>query len=276
LSYVEDAAPSKRRKRRKINPAAQDPTPVRPGGKAAPDLTGVDVSNHLWYHLLTMTILVVEDEKKVALFLKKGLQEEGYAVDLAHNGEDGLSMATDIEYDLIVLDIYLPRLDGIEVLKRLREGRVHTPVLLLTIRATIEDKVLGLNSGADDYLTKPFAFDELIARARALLRRRSHLDPAVLRFADLVLDPVRHTVSRGSRRIGLTLKEFSLLEYLMRNTDRVVTRAMITDHVWSHNFDSGTNVVDVYVNYLRKKIDGESEPRLIHTVRGVGYVMKVD
>ena len=223
-----------------------------------------------------MKILVVEDEKKVANFLNKGLQEEGYLVDLADNGADGLSLATDREYDLIVLDIYLPRLDGIAVLKRLREARVATPVLLLTVRATIEDKVLGLDSGADDYLTKPFAFDELIARVRALLRRRSQIDESVLRFSDLFLDLVRRTVVRGKRRIELTLKEFSLLEYLMRNAGRVVTRTMITEHVWSHDFDTGTNVVDVYVNYLRKKIDTGSETRLIHTVRGVGYVMKVE
>jgi heavy metal response regulator len=223
-----------------------------------------------------MRILVVEDEKKVANFLKKGLREEGYLVDLADNGEDGLSLATDTEYDLIVLDIYLPRLDGIAVLKRLREARVATPVLLLTVRATIEDKVLGLDSGADDYLTKPFAFDELIARVRALLRRRSQIEESVLRFSDLSLDLVRRTVVRGTRRIELTLKEFSLLEYLMRNAGRVVTRTMITERVWSHDFDTGTNVVDVYVNYLRKKIDTGSETRLIHTVRGVGYVMKVE
>lgn len=220
---------------------------------------------------------VVEDEKKVANFLRKGLQEEGYAVDLADNGQDGLYLATDKEYDLIILDIYLPKLDGIAVLKKLREERVATPVLLLTVRATIEDKVLGLNSGADDYLTKPFAFDELIARVRALLRRGAGgIEDSVLRFADVSLDLARHTVMRGSRKIELTLKEFSLLEYLMRNAGRVVTRAMITDHVWNHDFDTGTNVVDVYVNYLRKKIDAESEVRLIHTVRGVGYVMKVE
>ncbi|MGD0230117.1 MAG: heavy metal response regulator transcription factor [Syntrophorhabdales bacterium] len=223
-----------------------------------------------------MKILIVEDERKVANFLRKGLQEEGYTVDIVHNGEDGLSMATDREYDLIVLDIYLPKLDGFAVLKSLRGQKVATPVLLLTIRATIEDKVLGLDLGADDYLTKPFAFEEFLARVRALLRRSNHLDAAVLRFADLVLDPVRRTVVRGQRRIDLTLKEFSLLEYFMRNIDRVVTRTMIIGHVWNYDFDSETNVVDVYVNYLRKKIDADSEAKLIHTVRGVGYVMKVD
>ncbi len=223
-----------------------------------------------------MTILIIEDEKKLANFLKKGLQEEGYAVDLVDNGEDGLYMATSRAYDLVVLDIYIPKLDGFAVLKKLREQRVTTPVLLLTIRATIEDKVLGLDLGADDYLTKPFAFEELLARVRALLRRRAHLDDPVLRFADLVLDPVRRTVMRGTRKIDLTFKEFALLEYFMRNMNRVVTRTMIIEHVWNYDFDTGTNVVDVYVNYLRKKVDTDPDARLIHTVRGVGYVMKVE
>ncbi len=244
----------------------------------------VDVFSCLWYHNKRnipegrrdseVKILIVEDEKKLANFLKKGLQEEGYAADVVHNGEDALSMATDREYDLIILDIYIPKLDGFEVLKRLRERGATTPVLLLTVRATIEDKVLGLNLGADDYLTKPFAFEELLARVRALLRRRANLDNPVLRFADLVLDPVRRIVTRGTRKIELTSKEFALLEYLMRNVDRVVTRTMITDHVWNYDFDTGTNVVDVYVNYLRKKVDADPNARLIHTVRGVGYVMK--
>ncbi|OPY61894.1 MAG: Transcriptional activator protein CzcR [Syntrophorhabdaceae bacterium PtaU1.Bin034] len=223
-----------------------------------------------------MKILIVEDEKKVASFVRKGLQEEGYSVDMAHNGEDGLHLASDASYDLIILDIYLPKLDGISVLKKLREFKVKTPVLLLTVRATIEDKVLGLDSGADDYLTKPFAFEELLARVRALLRRRSSIETEVLRVADLTLDPARHIVTRGTRTIELTLKEFSLLQYLMENAGRVVTRTMIIDRVWNYDFDSETNVVDVYVNYLRKKIDTDSQPKLIHTVRGVGYVMKVE
>jgi heavy metal response regulator len=222
-----------------------------------------------------MKILIVEDEKKVASFVKKGLQEEGLSVDMAHDGETGLSLAADNGYDLIILDIYLPMLDGLSVLRGLRERKVRTPVLLLTVRATIEDKVLGLDSGADDYLTKPFAFDELVARVRALLRRGRDVETGVLRMDDLTLDPVRHTVTRGTRRIELTLREFSLLQYLMRNAGRVVTRAMIVDRVWNYDFDSGTNVVDVYVNYLRKKIDNGFDRKLIHTVRGVGYVMKV-
>ena len=223
-----------------------------------------------------MKILIVEDEKKVANFIKKGLQEEGYVVDMAHNGEDGLTLATESVYDVIILDIYLPKLDGLAVLRMLREEKVTTPVLLLTVRATIEDKVLGLDSGADDYLTKPFAFRELLARVRALLRRRTDTDAAVLQVADLVLDPVGRTVTRGKGRIELSLKEFSLLEYFMRNAGRVLTRTMIIDHVWNYDFDNETNVVDVYVNYLRRKIDADHEPKLIHTVRGVGYVMKAE
>jgi heavy metal response regulator len=223
-----------------------------------------------------MKILIVEDEKKVASFVKKGLQEEGYAVDLASNGEDGLRLATENPYDLVILDIYMPKLDGLTVLRRLREGRVRTPVLLLTVRATIEDKVLGLDSGADDYLTKPFAFQELLARTRALLRRHTESGANVLQVADLSLDPSRRVVTRGSRRIDLSLKEFALLEYLMRNVGRVLTRTMIIEHVWNYDFDNETNVVDVYVNYLRKKVDAGYERKLIHTVRGVGYVMKAD
>jgi len=221
-----------------------------------------------------LRILVVEDEKKVAHFVKKGLLEEGYAVDVAHNGKDGLNFATDQSYDLIILDIYLPGIDGLTILKKLRDGKVETPVLLLTVRATIEDKVLGLDSGADDYLTKPFAFEELIARVRALLRRKRDADATVIKVADLTLDPVRRIVTRKGQEIALTLKEFSLLEYFMRNEGRVLTRTMITDHVWNYDFDTETNVIDVYVNYLRKKIDAGHDVKLIHTVRGVGYILK--
>jgi heavy metal response regulator len=223
-----------------------------------------------------MKILIVEDERKVANFVRKGLQEEGYTVDLASNGEDGLMMATSAPYDLIILDIYLPKLDGLTALKKMRQEKVEIPVLLLTVRATIEDKVLGLDSGADDYLTKPFAFQELLARIRALLRRQSDKSTNVLRVADLMLDPVKRVVARGSQKIDLSVKEFALLEYLMRNEGRVLTRTMIIEHVWNYDFDNETNVVDVYVNYLRKKVDSSRDDKLIHTVRGVGYVMKTD
>jgi len=221
-----------------------------------------------------MRILVVEDEKKVADFVKKGLQEQGYAVDTAYNGAEGFNIAMHALHDLIILDIYLPGMDGLSILEKLREQKVKTPILLLTVRATIEDKVLGLNSGADDYLTKPFAFEELIARVGALLRRRTDTGAAVIRIADLILDPVRRIVTRGEQNIDLTAKEFSLLEYLMRNNGRVLTRTMIVEHVWNYDFDSETNVVDVYVNYLRKKVDTGHETKLIHTIRGVGYALK--
>jgi heavy metal response regulator len=225
---------------------------------------------------MPVRLLVVEDESKVASFIKKGLEEEGYAVDLAADGEAGLAMALERVHDLIILDIRLPKMDGLQVLRMLRQDKVTTPVLLLTVRATIEDKVLGLDAGADDYLTKPFAFQELVARVRALLRRRAEAEPAVLRVGDLSLDPARRTVVRGGVKIDLTAREFALLDYFMRNPGRVLTRTMIAEHVWDYSFDTSTNVIDVYVNYLRKKIDAEREPKLLHTVRGVGYMLQVE
>jgi heavy metal response regulator len=221
-----------------------------------------------------MRLLVVEDEKKVSSFISKGLKEEGYSVDVAFDGKIGLQMAMDQVHDLIVLDIHLPGMDGMSVLHELRKGRVSTPVLLLTVRANIEDKVLGLDAGADDYLTKPFAFQELVARIRALLRRKTEAELPVLQFADLKLDPARRVVLRGAKKIDLTAKEYALLYYFMRNPGLVLTRTMISDHVWDYNFDSMTNIIDVYVNYLRRKIDSDREHKLIHTVRGVGYVLK--
>lgn len=223
-----------------------------------------------------MRILVVEDEPKVAGFIKKGLEEEGYAVDWAADGQEGLLLGQDGVHDLIILDINLPRLDGLRVLQEFRQAKVKVPVLLLTVRATIEDKVLGLDTGADDYLTKPFSFQELLARVRALLRRRTEAEPTLLQVADLTLDPARRLVRRGHAKIELSTKEFALLDYFMRHPGRVLTRTMIAEHVWDYDFDTMTNVIDVYVNYLRKKIDADREPKLIHTVRGVGYVMQVE
>ena len=194
-----------------------------------------------------MRLLIVEDEKKVASFIKRGLEEEGYAVDVAADGEEGLAMALDGVHDLFILDIGLPKMNGIRVLEELRKRKVTTPVLLLTVRATIEDKVLGLDAGADDYLTKPFAFQELVARVRALLRRRAEGSPALLQFSDLVLDPARRIVSRGGEKIDLTAKEFAILEYFMRNAGRVLTRTRIIEHVWDYNFDSMSNIVDVFL-----------------------------
>jgi heavy metal response regulator len=223
-----------------------------------------------------MRLLVVEDEKKVAGFVKKGLEEEGYAVDWAPDGDEGLAMALDGVHDLIILDVNLPGMDGLSILQEMRKKKVSTPVLLLTVRATLEDKVLGLDSGADDYLTKPFAFQELVARVRALLRRQVDSGPAVLQIADLRLDPARRLVFRGDQKIELTAKEFALLDYFMRNPGRVLTRTNIAEHVWDYDFDPMTNVIDVYVNYLRKKVDSGRDPKLIRTIRGVGYVLQED
>ena len=221
-----------------------------------------------------MRLLVIEDEQKVASFIRQGLEEEGYAVDHAGDGASGLQIALEGLHDVIVLDVMLPKLDGLSVLQQLRQANVATPVLLLTVRATIEDKVLGLDAGADDYLTKPFAFEEFVARVRALLRRRTETAPPVLQVADLALDPARRVVSRAGRQIDLTPREFALLDYFMRNPDRVLTRTMIANRVWDYSFDATTNVIDVYVNYLRRKIDSGHDSKLLHTVRGVGYVMK--
>jgi len=223
-----------------------------------------------------MRILLVEDDKKVASFIHKGLEEEGYAVDVAPDGEAGLFMGLDRLHDLIILDVMLPKKPGFQVLRELRQGSVATPVLLLTARDTVEDKVQGLDAGADDYLTKPFAFAELLARVRALLRRRAEARASKLQIADLVLDPAARSVTRGGQPITLTNREFALLEYFLRNPGRVLTRTMIADHVWDYNFDTGTNVIDVYVNYLRKKVDAGREPKLLHTVRGAGYVLKTE
>lgn len=220
-----------------------------------------------------MRILVVEDEKKVAGFIKKGLEEESYAIDVAYDGVEGEYMASTNDYDVIVLDIMLPKKNGFDVVKDLRAKNIKTPVLLLTARDSVEDKVKGLNSGADDYLNKPFAFEELLARVRALMRRKDY-GLAELKFADLVLDQATRKAKRGDEVIDLTSKEYGLLEYFLRNPNKVLTRTMIAEHVWDYTFDSDTNVIDVYVNHLRNKIDKEPFKKLIHTVRGVGYILK--
>lgn len=221
-----------------------------------------------------MRILVVEDEKKVSSFIKRGLEEEKYEVDVAFDGDEGIKLALDRQYDAIILDWMLPKQDGLSVLKELRAQRKATPVLMLTAKDTVDDIVAGLDSGSDDYLTKPFAFAELLARVRALLRRSEMDRGAELRFGELRIDPVTHKVWRGDKEIDLTAKEYALLEYFMRNPNQVLTRTMIADHVWDYTFDSFTNIIDVYVNYLRKKIDRDADKKLIHTVRGVGYILK--
>jgi heavy metal response regulator len=223
-----------------------------------------------------MKILVVEDEKKVLKFLQKGLEEEQYAVEVAGDGEEGASLATKGKYDLIILDIMLPKKDGIAVLKEIRKNNILTPVLMLTAKSSTENKVEGLDSGADDYLTKPFSFSELLARVRSLLRRGVSEKSTVLTVADLQLDTVVHKAKRGERVIELTVREYALLEYFMRNVNTVLTRTMISEQIWNYNFDTGTNVVDVYINHLRSKIDEGFEKKLLHTVRGVGYVLKVE
>lgn len=222
-----------------------------------------------------MRILVIEDEKKVASFIKRGLEQESYAVDIVSDGEEGQHYADINEYDVIILDIMLPKKGGLDVLKDLKASGVKAPVLLLTARDTVEDRVKGLNLGADDYLTKPFAFEELLARIRALMRRGTAASP-VLRFEDLSLDQSTRKAKRGEIEAELTVKEYALLEYLLRNPNRVLTRTLIAEHVWDQSFDNETNVVDVYINHLRANVDNDPEKRLIHTVRGVGYVLKVE
>jgi two-component system copper resistance phosphate regulon response regulator CusR len=221
-----------------------------------------------------MRLLIIEDEKKIADFLRRGLKEEGYAADVASEGEQGHFLATTQDYDLIILDLMLPKIDGLSLCRKLRAEKITAPILILTVRDSVKDKVLGLDSGADDYLTKPFAFEELLARARALLRKREIPTPAKLQVADLELDLADHNASRGGKDIVLTAKEYALLEYLMRNQGTVVTRTMISEHVWDINFDSFTNVIDVYISYLRKKIDQGQKKKLIQTVRGRGYCLK--
>lgn len=218
-----------------------------------------------------MRILVVEDEIGIARFIRQGLSEAGYAVDWAPDGEEGLHYALATSYDLLILDILLPKMDGLRLLQELRERSIKAPILLLTARDTVEDRVKGLDSGADDYLVKPFAFSELLARVRALLRRPPLQSDPVLRISDLELDTVRREVHRAGKRINLSPREFSLLEYLMRHPNQVLTRTQIAEHIWNFDFFAESNIVDVYIGYLRRKIDRGFDSPLIHTVRGVGY-----
>jgi two-component system, OmpR family, copper resistance phosphate regulon response regulator CusR len=218
-----------------------------------------------------MRILIVEDEEKVSRFIVRGLTAESFAVDAALDGRTGLELATTYNYDLIVLDLMLPGLTGTEVLRQIRNADHRVPILMLTARDAVADKVEHLEAGADDYLTKPFAFAELMARVKALLRRGSVDRPNVLRVADLEVDRLSQQVRRASRRVELTAKEYALLEYLMANAGRVLSRTMIIDHVWDQSFDGATNIVDVYVRHLRTKVDDGHDYKLIRTVRGVGY-----
>jgi DNA-binding response OmpR family regulator len=220
-----------------------------------------------------MRILVVEDERRVALYIAQALTEQGFTVDLAHDGEDALTMIDSHSYDAVVLDLMLPRLEGLGVCRRMRQAGNRTPVLVLSARDLVDDRVRGLDAGADDYLVKPFAIEELTARLRALIRRQTGTATPILTVGDLHLDPSTHTVRRGTQTIALTAREFALLEYLMRRPGVVHTRTMIAEHVWDFPFDHASNVVDVYVKHLRDKIDAAERPSFIQAVRGVGYVL---
>jgi DNA-binding response OmpR family regulator len=221
-----------------------------------------------------MRVLVVEDEKKTASFIRKALQAEGFAVDVCHNGDDGLAAARTAPFDAVVLDIMLPGRDGLSLLRQLRVGGNNTPILLLSARGEVNERVEGLDAGADDYLPKPFVIAELVARVRALGRRGGESKPLVLRLADLTLDTVTHEARRGGVSIELTAREYRLLEFLMRSAGRICGRMAILEKVWDYDFDPGSNLVDVNVMRLREKVDADFEPKLLHTVRGIGYVMK--
>ncbi len=221
-----------------------------------------------------MRLLVVEDEPKLASFIQRGLTEESFAVDIARDGEEAIDRAARTSYDLVILDLMLPGMDGFAVCRALRSAGSDTPILILSARGVVQDRVKGLELGADDFLTKPFVFSELSARVRALLRRRQPTALLTLTVGSLTVDPMTRIVKRGDRRLDLTQKEFALLEYLMRHAGQVVTRTMIAEHVWGFNWDRLTNVIDVYVNHLRKKVELADEPRLIHAVRGAGYIIR--
>ncbi len=220
-----------------------------------------------------MRILIVEDESKIAYALKKGLEQENYTIDIALDGELGFDMAITEPYDLIILDIMLPKKSGLDICKDLRKSGVKTPILMLTARTELEDRVYGLNTGADDYLTKPFAFEELLARIRALLRRPQSIQDEILVCEDLIVNPLNYVVTRNGEEINLSKKEFTLLEYLLRNKDKILSKDKITEHVWEFDSDILPNTVEQYIGYLRNKIDKKfpNKPQLIHTIRGFGY-----
>ncbi|MCL5771718.1 MAG: response regulator transcription factor [Actinobacteria bacterium] len=224
-----------------------------------------------------MQILIIEDEKKIADFLRRGLIEERYAADVAFDGEEALYKYNINEYDLIILDIMIPKIDGLTVCQKIRSNNSNIPILILTAKDSIEDKIKGLDSGADDYMTKPFSFSELSARIRALLRRGNKADPAILTIDDLVLNPATKVVKRKNKIIDLTAREYSLLEYFMRNQNIVLTKTKILEHVWDYSYDGLSNVIETYVKYLRKKlkVDGKAK-ELIHTIRGSGYILKAE
>lgn len=223
-----------------------------------------------------MRILVVEDEKDLAAIIKKGLEEEGYVVDVAHDGEEGLYMAESFPADAIILDIMLPNMDGLAVLAAMRKKSIATPVMLLTARDALLDKIHGLDTGADDYLTKPFGFGELLARIRSLIRRKGEVKEAIIRVDDLEINTASHQVKRAGKTIPLSAREYALLEYLAYKKDNVVSRTDIVEHIYHEDADMDSNVVDVYINYLRNKIDRGAKKKLIHTVRGAGYVLKAE
>ena len=222
-----------------------------------------------------MRILLIEDDKGIVRFVRKGLTENSFSVDVATNGEDGLASVLHMKYDLIVLDILLPKMDGREILKKMRSMNIQTPVVFLTAKDSEEDIVRGLNLGADDYLTKPFSFNELLARIQAILRRGQASGlPSRLQVANLILEPDGHRVFREKIKIELTPKEYVLLEFFVRHAGEIITRTMISERVWDYHFDTSTNIIDVHVSHLRNKIDKDFEPKLLHTVKGVGYVLE--
>ncbi|MFW6124249.1 MAG: response regulator transcription factor [Acidobacteriota bacterium] len=223
-----------------------------------------------------MKILIVEDDRKLSTFLQKGLREEQFAVDVCRNGNDAVYLADINDYDVIILDIMIPGKDGIKVCRELRKKPITTPIIMLTAKATVEDKISGLSEGADDYLTKPFSFTELLARIKALLRRSQSYKEKTMRVGNLELNPWNRTVSRSGQKISLTGKEYALLEYMMRNKGRIVSKSMIIEHVWDMNYEGLSNVVNVYINHLRKKIDKDFKDKLIHTIRGYGYKIDED